>query len=160
MASKKFPVTQAVRFLRSKKIEFSSFLYPYIDKGGTKTASDYLKEPENIIIKTLIMVDDQKKPLIVLMHGDKQVSTKKLARIVSRKKITPVEPEIAKKITGYSVGGISPFGTKEELPVFVESTILNFEHIFINGGKRGYLIKIKSKVLKNAFKINSVEVST
>ncbi len=160
MSSKKFPVTQAVRFLRSKKIDFSSFLYSYEEKGGTRTAADCLNQPENIIIKTLIMVDDKKKPIVVLMHGDKQVSTKKLARILNMKKITPVDPDNAKKITGYSVGGISPFGTKEDLPVFVESTILNCEDIFINGGKRGYLIKIKSRDLKNAFKINIVEVST
>lgn len=147
LALSKPPVTTAVRFLRQHKVEFSDHLYDYVEKGGTAVSSASLGVPEHCVVKTLVMEDDRKQPLLVLMHGDKQVSTKELARQLGVVRIGPCAPETAEKHTGYQVGGTSPFGTRKQLPVYVESSILQLDRIYINGGKRGYLVGIAPVVL-------------
>jgi Cys-tRNA(Pro) deacylase len=141
----KFPVTPAIRTLRAAKIDFSEALYTYEEHGGTSVSARELGVDEHSVIKTLIMEDDKKSPLIVLMHGDMEVSTKELARFLKVKTISPCTPETANKHTGYLVGGTSPFGTRKQLPVYIETTILNLPEIFINGGKRGFLVKMSPK---------------
>lgn len=140
MAKEKAPVTPAVRVLREAKIAFTDHLYAYEEKGGTAVSSRELGVDEHAVVKTLIMEDDRKNPLIVLMHGDRQVSTKELARIIGARSITPCTPDAATRHSGYLVGGTSPFGTKKPMPVYLEQTILNLPKIFLNGGKRGYLV--------------------
>jgi len=147
MSKDKTPVTPAIRFLKKEKAAFTGHLYNYEEHGGTKTAARELGVDEHSVIKTLVMEDEHKKPLIVLMHGDLQVSTKKLARHIGVKSITPCAPETATKHTGYQVGGTSPFGTLKSLPVYMEETILDLPKIHINGGKRGFLVIIKPKEL-------------
>ena len=142
MAKEKFPITSAVRELRSEKVEFTSHFYDYEEHGGTAVSARELGVDEHAVVKTLVMEDDSKKPLIVLMHGDLQVSGKQLARIINAKSVLPCSPETAQKHTGYLVGGTSPFGTRSALPVYMEETILNLPRIYINGGKRGYLVGI------------------
>ena len=142
MAKEKFPITPAVRLLRAEKVEFTSHLYDYEEHGGTAVSARELGVDEHAVVKTLVMEDENKKPLIVLMHGDMQVSGKQLARIISVKNILPCSPETAFKHTGYLVGGTSPFGTRSAMPVYMEKTILNLLRIYINGGKRGYLVGI------------------
>ena len=142
MTKLKTPVTTAVRALRAAKVEFTDHLYTYEEKGGTAVSARELGVDEHAVVKTLIMEDEKKKPLIVLMHGDRQVSEKQLARTIGVKTITPCTPETAHKHTGYLVGGTSPFGTRTALPVYMEQTILDLPRIYINGGKRGYLVGI------------------
>ena len=152
MTKEKSPVTTAVRFLRENGVEFVERPYQYEEGGGTRTSAQALGVDEHLVIKTLVMEDDQKRPLIILMHGDREVSTKSLARIIGAKSVTPCSPQIALKHTGYMVGGISPFGTKKHLPIYVEETILSLPTIFINAGRRGLLCEISpadlSKILK------------
>ncbi|MBT1076427.1 Cys-tRNA(Pro) deacylase [Geobacter grbiciae] len=138
----KAPVTAAVRALRAAKVPFTDHLYAYEDKGGTAVSSRELEVDEHAVVKTLIMEDETKNPLIVLMHGDRQVSTKELARILGVKGVSPCSPDTAQKHTGYLVGGTSPFGTRRQMPVCMEETILDLPCIYINGGKRGYLVGI------------------
>lgn len=142
MAKDKTPVTPAVRVLRAAGITFSDHLYAYEEKGGTATSSRELGVDEHCVIKTLVMEDDRKEPLIVLMHGDLQVSTKELARAIGARSVEPCRPETAQRHTGYLTGGTSPFGTKKQLPVYCEQTILELPMIYINGGKRGYLVAL------------------
>ena len=142
MAKEKFPITLAVRELKAEQVEFTSHLYEYKEHGGTAVSARELGVDEHAVVKTLVMEDDGKKPLIVLMHGDLQVSGKQLARIINAKSVLPCSPETAQKHTGYLVGGTSPFGTRAALPVYMEETILNLPRIYINGGKRGYLVGI------------------
>ncbi|OPY66433.1 MAG: Cys-tRNA(Pro)/Cys-tRNA(Cys) deacylase YbaK [Syntrophorhabdaceae bacterium PtaU1.Bin034] len=134
------PVTAAIRFLRESKVAFTEHPYKYEDKGGTAVCARELHVDEHSVVKTLVMEDDADRPLIVLMHGDEEVSTKELARRLGVKKVTPCAPEIAQKYTGYLVGGISPFGTRRAMPVFMEETILGLPKIYINGGRRGLLV--------------------
>lgn len=140
MAKQKAPVTAAIRQLRSEKVEFSEHIYQYAEKGGTTVSARELGVDEHSVVKTLVMEDERKNPLIVLMHGDCQVSTKELARISGLKVITPCSPEAANRHTGYLVGGTSPFGTKKTLPVYMEESILPLAKIYLNGGKRGFLV--------------------
>lgn len=156
--AEKFPVTPATRFLLSKAIYYEPVLYEYEDKGGTRVSSQKLGVDEHIVIKTIVMEDENKRPIIVLMHGDMEISTKKLARFLNVKTIQPCSPENANKHTGYLVGGISPFGTKKKMPVYVEKSIFDLEKIYINGGKRGFLIIIDPAVLKNLLSPIEVEV--
>ena len=142
MAKDKTPVTPAVRALRAAGISFTDHPYAYEEKGGTAVSSRELGVDEHCVIKTLVMEDDRKQPLIVLMHGDLQVSTKELARLIGARSVEPCKPETAQKHTGYLTGGTSPFGTKKQLPVYVEETILALPKIYINGGKRGFLVGI------------------
>lgn len=153
-----YPITPAIRVLREKKVEFEPFVFDYVEKGGTKHSAEVLNVDEHSVIKTLIFETNEKKPLSVLMHGDLQVSTKELARVLKVKTIAPAAPEKAKKLTGYLVGGTSPFGVKTKMPVYAEKTIFDLEKIYINGGKRGFLVAIDPKVLKGFFKVEEVEV--
>jgi Cys-tRNA(Pro) deacylase len=147
MSKEKFPVTQAIRFLRQAKVEFEEFLYEYEERGGTAVAARELGIDEHAAVKTLIMEDEDKHPVVVLMHGDMEVSTKELARFLGVKAIMPCLPEIANKHSGYLVGGTTPFGTKRVMPVYIEESILELPKIYINGGKRGYLVGLDPKAL-------------
>jgi Cys-tRNA(Pro) deacylase len=142
MAKDKIPVTPAVRMLRAHKAAFTPHLYQYQDHGGTKLAARELGVEEHRTIKTLIMKSQANDPLIVLMHGDREVSTKSLARILGVKSIDPCDAEEANRLTGYQVGGISPFGTRHRLPVYMEASIAELPVIYINGGKRGFLLEM------------------
>jgi Cys-tRNA(Pro) deacylase len=142
LTKEKLPVTSAIRFLREHQVDFIERPYKYEEHGGTEIAAKELGVEEHLAIKTLVMEDDQKAPFIILMHGDKQVSTKELARTIGVKSVNPCTPEVALKHTGYMVGGISPFGTKKVLPVYVEETILSLPRIFINAGRRGLLAEM------------------
>lgn len=153
-----YPITPAIRVLREKKVEFEPFVFDYVEKGGTKHSAEVLQVDEHAVVKTLIFETNEKKPLIVLQHGDLVVSTKELARILKVKTVAPATPEKANKLTGYLVGGTSPFGTKTKLPVYAEKTIFDLERIYINGGKRGFLVAISPKVLKEILPLEEVEV--
>jgi len=146
-AQVKYPVTQGIRFLRAAKVNYTPYLYAYEDRGGTEVAARELGLDEHATIKTLILEDENGTPLIVLMHGDKEVSTKELARVIGVKTIKPCEPATATKHSGYVVGGISPFGTRRKMPVYMEATILDLPKIYINGGKRGFLVEINPQDL-------------
>ena len=138
--SDKNPVTMAVRVLREHRVDFTHHPYEYEERGGTEISARELGVDEHAVIKTLIMEDDAKKPMIVLMHGDREVSTKNLARQLGVKSITPCLPVVADRHSGYQVGGTSPFGTKRTMPVYMERTIAELPKIYVNGGKRGYLV--------------------
>ena len=159
MAKEKFPITAAVRFLRENGVDFIERPYQYEEKGGTETSARALGVDEHLVIKTLVMEDDEKRPLIILMHGDREVSTKSLARITEAKSITPCSPQVALKHTGYMVGGISPFATKKRLPIYIEETILSLPRIFINAGKRGLLAEMSSSDLVRVLKPIPVRVA-
>lgn len=139
--------TPATQFLRQHKIAFSEHVYDYVEHGGTGESSRQLGVPEHEVVKTLVMQDEKAQPLIVLMHGDRQVSLKELARQIPCKKVEPCKPEVAQRHSGYMVGGTSPFGTRKAMPVFVEATILDLPRICINGGRRGFLVGIDPKLL-------------
>jgi Cys-tRNA(Pro) deacylase len=142
------PITQAVRFLREKKVDFVPHLYDYVEKGGAKESARQLGIDVHTVIKTLVFETNEKKPLVVLMHGDREVSTKTLARHIGVKAIEPATPDKASKLTGYLVGGTSPFGMKTNMPVYAERTIFGLERIWINGGKRGFLVEIEPGALR------------
>lgn len=142
MTKEKSPVTPAIRVLRQEKVSFTDHLYEYEERGGTAVSARELGVDEHTVIKTLIMEDENRNPLIILMHGNRQVSTKELARQIGVKSIVPCDPEIAGKHSGYLVGGTSPFGTRKSMPVYMEESILELSKIYINGGKRGYLVGI------------------
>ena len=147
MAKEKYPVTTAIRALREGKIPFTEHLYAYEEKGGTAASSRELGVAEHCVIKTLIMEDDKKEPLIILMHGDATVGTKALARAIGTKSVEPCAPEAAQRPSGYQVGGTSPFGTRKRMPVYVERTVLELPKVYINGGRRGYLVGIAPSAL-------------
>ena len=154
-----YPITQAIRLLRDKKIAFIPHIYPFVEHGGTHHVSEYFFIPEHQVIKTLIMEQDDKKPFIMLMHGDCEVSTKQLARELGVKRVDPCDEKDANRYTGYMVGGISPFGTRTRLPVYGESTIFELDRIFINGGKRGFMVELKSQDLEKAFRVIKVNAA-
>jgi Cys-tRNA(Pro) deacylase len=158
MAKDKLPVTAAVRVLRQHKIPFESHLYTYEEKGGTAVSAREIGVDEHAVIKTLVMEDEDKKPCIVLMHGDRQISTKQLAREVKCKSIFPCNPEIAFRHTGFQIGGTSPFGIRTTLPIYAEATIFELPLIYINGGKRGYLVSMKPKELERVLTPTKVQV--
>jgi Cys-tRNA(Pro) deacylase len=143
------PATPATTFLRNNDVSFTEHLYSYVEHGGTAESARQLGVHEHVVIKTLVMQDQDGKPLIVLMHGDCQVSLKNLARQIGAKRVEPCKPEVAQRHTGYQVGGTSPFGTRKALPVYIERTILELPSIFINGGNRGFLIRVAPQVLTN-----------
>ena|SRR5258708_8893250 len=153
-----YPITPAVRFLREKKVAFVPRLYDYVGRGGTRESAKQLGVDEHAIIKTLIFETNDKRPMIVLMHGDCEVSTKNLARFLGVKSVEPVTPERASKLTGYLVGGTSPFGTRTAMPVYVEKTIFDLDKIYINGGKRGFLVEIEPGVLRIILVVEEVEI--
>jgi Cys-tRNA(Pro) deacylase len=153
-----YPITPAVRLLRAKKVEFTPHLYDYVEKGGTAESAKQLAVDEHTVVKTLVFETNEKKPLIVLMHGDRSVSSKNLARQIGVKSAEPATPERANKWTGYMVGGTSPFGTRTQMPVYAEKTIFDLETICVNGGKRGFLVEIRPEVLREALNLQEVEV--
>lgn len=159
MAKDKLPVTAAVRALRAAKVEFSDHPYAYEEHGGTEVCARELQVDEHAVIKTLIMEDEKKQPLVVLMHGDMKVSTRELARTIGVKTITPCAPDIANKHTGYVVGGTSPFGTRRNMPVYMESTIMDLPRIYINGGRRGYLVGMSPNDAASLLKPTLVSVA-
>ncbi len=141
------PVTTAIRALRAAHAEFEPLLYTYVDHGGTHHAAHELGVNEHATVKTIVMETDTKKPFIVLMHGDKEISTKQMARVLGVKTVLPCSPDTVTRHTGYQVGGTSPFGTRKQLPVYAESSIFDLPVIYINGGRRGMLVKIASPLL-------------
>lgn len=151
--------TQATQFLRKQGVSFSEHPYAYEEKGGTKVSARELNVDEHAVVKTLVMEDEQARPLIVLMHGDCKVSTKELARQVGCKRIEPCKPEVATRHTGFLVGGTSPFGTKKKLNVYVERGILDLPRIYINGGQRGYLVALDPGELIRLLDARPVEVA-
>ena len=134
--------TPATVFLKANKVAYTGHEYDYVEHGGTEVSAESLGVSEHHVVKTLVMQDEAAKPLIVLMHGDRKVSTKNLARQAGRKRIEPCKPEVAQRHSGYQVGGTSPFGTKKKMPVYLERTILELPAILINGGRRGFLVRI------------------
>ena len=151
--------TPATQFLRKHQVAFSEHPYAYEEKGGTAVSARELGVDEHAVVKTLVMQDEAARPLIVLMHGDCKVSTKELARQVGCKKIEPCTPEAANRHTGFLVGGTSPFGTRKALPVYVEKTILDLPLMYINGGRRGYLVGIAPAELARLLAPKAVEVA-
>lgn len=159
MAAKKIPVTTAIRALREAGVAFEPREYKYIDHGGTAACAAAFDVPEHNVIKTLVFEDQDKNPLLVLMHGDREVSAKNLARQLGLKSASPVDPDTANKHTGYQVGGISPFGTRKALPVYAEASIFDLDYIFINGGHRGLLVEMDPADLETVLdELDLVEV--
>ena len=159
MDKEKFPTTQAIRVLRQHKVDFQLRPYKYEERGGTAVSARELGVDEHQVIKTLVMEDEKGSPLLILMHGDREVSTKNLARMLQVKSIQPCDPEVANRHTGYLVGGTSPFGTRKPLPIYVESTVLDLPRIFINAGKRGLLAEMAPAELKRVLKPIPVHVA-
>jgi Cys-tRNA(Pro) deacylase len=151
--------TPATQFLRKHGVSFTEHPYAYEEHGGTAVSSRELGVPEHAVVKTLVMQDEAARPLIVLMHGDCKVSTKNLARQAGCKSVEPCKPEVANRHTGFLVGGTSPFGTRKAMPVYVEKTILDLERIYINGGRRGYLVGIAPGELVRVLEPTPVEVA-
>ena len=148
--------TPATQMLRAAGVAFTEHPYDYVDHGGTAESARQLGVAEHAVIKTLVMQDDRAQPLIVLMHGDRQVSTKNLAREIGAKSVEPCKPEVAQRHSGYLVGGTSPFGLRKAMPVWVEATVLDLPRICINGGRRGYLLGISPQVLLDALSARPV----
>ncbi|MBN1959143.1 MAG: Cys-tRNA(Pro) deacylase [Desulfuromonadales bacterium] len=159
MSRDKAPATPAIRLLKERKIKFTVHFYKYEDKGGTRTSARELNIDEHRIIKTLIMENDQQQPFIILMHGDCEVSLKHLARQLKVKQITPCTVDKADRVTGYQTGGISPFATRQSLPVYMEESISLLDTLLINGGRRGMLVEIKPADLIEHLKPISVSVA-
>jgi len=156
----KHPVTRAVHVLRQAKVEFTPHLYDYVEGGGTRVSAESLGVDEHAVVKTLVFEDDRGRPLIVLMHGDRQVSAKELARCIGAKRVAPCEPKVADRHSGYQVGGTSPFGTRHEMPVYMERSIAELERIFINGGSRGFLVALAPSELVRVLAPTLVDVAT
>lgn len=152
--------TPATQFLRRHKVAFGEHPYEYVEHGGTEESARQLGVDEHSVVKTLVMEDEHAKPLIVLMHGDKTVSTKNLARQIGAKRVEPCKPEVANRHSGFLIGGTSPFGTKKAMPVYVESTILDLKTIYLNGGRRGYLVSIAPPVLTELLKAAPVNCAS
>ena len=159
MAKEKFPGTQAIRTLKEHAVTYTLRPYKYEEKGGTKAAAEELNVEEHQIIKTLVMEDDKREPLLVLMHGDRQVSTKSLARALEIKMVRPCESEVAHRHTGYFVGGISPFGTKKKLKVYIEASIMELPRIYINAGRKGLLAAMSPEDMVSVLKPIPVNVA-
>lgn len=158
MAKKKYPSTQAVRFLKDKGIDFIPHQFRYEEKGGTRQCASELNVDEHNIIKTLVFETDSNEPFLMLMHGDMEVSEKELSRHIGVKSIKPASQKDAMKYTGYQFGGTSPFGTKKDLRTYAEISIFDLEQIYINCGKPGFLVEIKSSDLEKALGIEKVNV--
>lgn len=159
MSKDHIPATPAVRVLRENRVDFVPRPYKYEERGGTEVAARELGVDEHLTVKTLVMEDDGKSPFIVLMHGDREVSTKDLARILGVKTVQPCDPPSANRHTGYLVGGTSPFGTRKSLPVYVEETILSLPVIYINAGRKGLLVEMKPADLAKVLKLTPVKVA-
>lgn len=148
--------TPATQFLRQQKVSFTEHVYDYVERGGTAESARQLGVPEHAVVKTLVMQDEHAQPLVVLMHGDAQVSLKALARQIPCKKVEPCKPEVAQRHSGYMVGGTSPFGLRKAMPVYVEATILALPSICINGGRRGFLVGIDPRILPELVRAKAV----
>ena len=153
-------VTAAVRFLRAHKVSYAEHVYAYQERGGTSVSAHELGVSEHVVVKTLVMQTETGKPLVVLMHGDKQVSTKGLARIIGTKGVAPCDPVVANKHSGYIVGGTSPFGTRKTMPIYMEKSILDLPRIYINGGAKGFLVSLAPNVLADVLNAVPVSVAT
>ena len=156
---KKPPVTAAIRALRSAKVKYDTFEYNYVDKGGTNASSKAMGVSEHEVIKTLVFEDDRGNPWMILMHGDCSVSSGAMARAVGVRSMRPARPEKAEKWTGYQVGGTSPFGLKKQCPLLVEESILQLDSVWVNGGKRGFLVCLDPKVFTTVLKATAVQVA-
>ncbi|HNS21120.1 MAG TPA: Cys-tRNA(Pro) deacylase [Sedimentisphaerales bacterium] len=156
---KDYPKTNAIRCLLDHGIEFEPLFYKYEEHGGTRVSSRELGVDEHTVVKTLVMETDAGEPLIVLMHGDNEVSTKQMARILGVKSVRPCDPKVANRHSGYLVGGTSPFGTKRRMPVYCEASILDLDKIYINGGARGFLVRIDPRDLRKALEVTAVQVA-
>ncbi len=159
MAKAKAPVTAAIRVLRAQAVQFEPHFYDYVERGGTTTSSSALGVDEHSVIKTLIMQDDAKKPLCVLMHGDCSVATGVLAKTIGVKKVQPCDPKVAQKHSGYVVGGTSPFGLKKSMPIYAEASIQQLATLYINGGKRGFLVSMSATELTRVLQPTWVSVA-
>ncbi|MFO8165814.1 MAG: Cys-tRNA(Pro) deacylase [Thermodesulfobacteriota bacterium] len=159
MAKEKFPATRAIRQLKESGVDFSLYLYKFKEQGGTTVAAKELNVDEHQVIKTLVMEADNGDPLLILMHGNKKVSTKALARALGVKTVKPCDPQIAHKHTGYFVGGTSPFGTRKSLKVYLEASIMELPTIYINAGKKGLLAKMSPGDLKKLLTLTPVSVA-
>jgi Cys-tRNA(Pro) deacylase len=157
MPAKHVSETPATALLRRHGVAFTEHPYDYVEHGGTAESARQLGLDEHAVIKTLVMQDDAARPLLVLMHGDRTVSTKNLARQIARKSVAPCTPEVAQRHTGYAVGGTSPFGTRKPLPVFVERSVLSLPRLWINGGRRGYLVGVAPPVLLDLLRAEPVD---
>ncbi|QIL80910.1 Cys-tRNA(Pro) deacylase [Diaphorobacter sp. HDW4A] len=149
--------TPATQLLRANRVEFTEHPYEYVEHGGTEHSAECLGLDEHHVVKTLVMQDQDAKPLIVLMHGDCKVSTKNLARQIGAKSIEPCKPEVAHRHSGYLVGGTSPFGTKKQMPVYIEQSILELPRIAINGGRRGFLVQLSPQVCVDLLQAKPVQ---
>ncbi|MBN1362403.1 MAG: Cys-tRNA(Pro) deacylase [Sedimentisphaerales bacterium] len=159
MSKKDYPKTNAIRCLLQHDIPFEVCLYAYQEKGGTRVSARELGVDEHAVVKTLVMETDAKAPLIVLMHGDREVSTKQLARLLGVKSVAPCGPKTADRHSGYQVGGTSPFGTRRTMPVYAEQSIFALDCIYINGGRRGLLVRIDPNDMTKALNITKVLVA-
>lgn len=155
----KAPSTQATRLLQAKGIAYSEHLYRYEDRGGTRVSARELGVDEHAVVKTLVFEDDRRQPLIVLMHGDLEVSAKALARQVGARSVQPCKPEVADRHSGYQVGGTSPFGTRKAMPVCIEASILELPRIYVNGGSRGFLVGMDPRDLAKALDLTPVQAA-
>jgi Cys-tRNA(Pro) deacylase len=151
--------TPATQMLRAQGVGFTEHVYDYVDHGGTAESARQLGLPEHAVVKTLVMQDQDAKPLVVLMHGDCQVSTKNLARQIGAKRVEPCKPEVAQRHSGYQVGGTSPFGFRKAVPIYVEASVLALPQMYINGGRRGYLVGIDPAVLTRLLAARPVQVA-
>lgn len=151
--------TPATAFLKKNGVAFTEHPYDYEERGGTRVSSEKLGVDEHAVVKTLVMEDEDRRPIVVLMHGDREVSTKNLARQIGKKKVEPCAPDVAQRHSGYQVGGTSPFGLRKPMPVFVERTVLDLDRIYINGGRRGFLVGLDPKELVRVAKATPVDVA-
>ena len=160
MSRDKLPVTQAIRVLREHGVAWTDHPYAYEERGGTEVSARELGVPEHQVVKTLIMEDDRRQPMIVLMHGDREVSTKSLARHLGVKSVSPCAPAVADRHSGYQVGGTSPFGTRRAMPVYLQATVATLPRIYVNGGRRGYLVGLDPAALVRVLKPVLVGIAT
>ena len=158
--AKSLPVTNAIRVLREHRVTWTDHPYAYEDRGGTAVSARELGVDEHACIKTLIMEDDAKRPMIVLMHGDREVSTKNLARAIGVKTVQPCAPDVADRHSGYQVGGTSPFGTRRAMPVYLQRTIADLPYLYVNGGRRGYLVGMRPAELVRVLAPTMVDITT
>ena len=158
--AKSLPVTNAIRVLREHRVTWTDHPYAYEDRGGTAVSARELGVDEHACVKTLIMEDDAKRPMIVLMHGDREVSTKNLARAIGVKTVQPCAPDVADRHSGYQVGGTSPFGTRRAMPVYLQRTIADLPYLYVNGGRRGYLVGMPPAELVRVLAPTLVDIAT
>lgn len=160
VSKERFPVTNAIRVLREHGVAWTDHPYEYEERGGTEVSARELGVSEHEVVKTLVMEDDRKQPMIVLMHGDREVSTKALARHLGVKTVSPCAPAVADRHSGYQVGGTSPFGTKRAMPVYMQSSIAQLSRVYVNGGRRGYLVGLAPADVVRVLKPALVDIAT